>query len=324
LNFKSFLITIVKIFVAILVIIAVFYYGKISWPDLIAQFSSIKPAFYIVSLAIVTLVIVYVTRRWRVIIIVKEKHISYRSLVKMNFIGCFFNLFLPSSFGGDLIRAVYLNKEINSWKLSASSVFLDRFIGILSLFFLAFVSFLIKIIFEGTSNSTALTYLIIGTVCLFVCWVLLINLHSVLRYVFRLRNQKLIKFLEKYELFSESINFSNYPKAIIINSFVISVVGNLLSALSIYFIALALNIQIGILPILVTFPLVTVISMVPISVGGIGLREGAFVFFLAGYSISSSSAIAISILYFSSIVFLGIIGAIIFSFSKYSLGKFKL
>jgi uncharacterized protein (TIRG00374 family) len=323
LNLKSLLITVAKIIAAILGIFAVFHFGKINWSDFITQLSLIRPGFFIVSLIIVTLVMVYVTRRWRCFISEKKRQITFRSLVGINFIGCFFNLFLPSSFGGDLIRAVYLNKEVKSWRLSVSSVFLDRFIGLLSLFFLAFISLLFKIIFEETSNSTAFIYLIVGTICLSIGWIALINLHSILKSIFKFKNQKLIKYLTKYELFSENINLSNYPKSIIIKGFGISVLGNLLSAFSIYFIALALNIQVGIFPILIVFPLVTVISMIPISIGGIGLREGAFVFFLAGYSVTSSSSIAIALLYFSSIVFLGVIGGIIFSFSRYSLEKYR-
>src|SRR5690606_15218003 len=102
-----------------------------------------------------------------------------------------------------------------------------------------------------------------------------------------------------------------------------SVSGNIMTITAVHLIMLAMGLEIGILPMLIVFPLVTLVSMIPISIGGIGLREGAFVFFLSGYSVASIDAVAVSVLYYSTIVFLGIIGGIIFSFSKYSVEEVR-
>lgn len=253
----------------------------------------------------------------------KGETINYWELVKINFIGCYFNLFLPSSFGGDVVRAIYLNKTIDSWKYSTSSVILDRFIGLLSLFFLAFCSLVIKILIGKTDNHIIAKLLIIATVCMFIGWILLLNLHHIIKKMVSVKNKLLQKFIIKYEAFSEGLNIMNYPKHTIRTGFVVSTIGNILTIIALYFVVLSLGLQIGILTLLIVFPLVSVISMIPISLGGIGIRESAFVFLLSDYSVSTINAVAISVLYFSSIVFLGIIGGIIFSLSKYSVEKIK-
>src|SRR5205085_1159720 len=59
--------------------------------------------------------------------------------VRLYFIGMFFNLFLPSSVGGDVVRAWYLNARSGRGMAAAVSVFIDRFSGLLVLLALAVV-----------------------------------------------------------------------------------------------------------------------------------------------------------------------------------------
>jgi uncharacterized membrane protein YbhN (UPF0104 family) len=48
--------------------------------------------------------------------------------------------------------------------------------------------------------------------------------------------------------------------------------------------------------------------MIPISISGIGIREGAFVFFLGTLGISPDKALTLSLLWFLSIVIAGLWG----------------
>lgn len=323
LNKKSLAINIFKIAITLLSLASVFYFGKIDFKVLFGQLAKLDLKYYISSLLIVTLVIIYLTRRWNYLLISVGRSLSYSRLVSINFIGCFFNLFLPSSFGGDMARAAYLKKSNVSWKDSASSVFLDRFLGLLSLLFLAFFSLMVKIFAEKQDNTLAGMYMIIGVVTVLLGWLLLINLHRIIRKLFSVRNEFLQKYLTKYETFSQSLNLLNYSGKVIMAGFLISVSGNIMTITAVHLIMLAMGLKIGILPMLIVFPLVTLVSMIPVSIGGIGLREGAFVFFLSGYSVTSVDAVAVSVLYYSTIVFLGIIGGIIFSFSKYSVEEVR-
>jgi uncharacterized protein (TIRG00374 family) len=324
LNKRRVLTNIVKVTITILSLAAVLFFGKINFQVLLKQLSNIDLKYYIASLMIVNLVVIYLTRRWNCLLLARDHSVPYSHLVGINFIGCFFNLFMPSSFGGDVARVTYLKKASVSWKDSASSVFLDRFLGLLSLLFLAFFSLMIKIFAEKEDNSVAGMYMIIGVTTVFLGWLLIMNLHRIIRKLFSSKSEFMQRFLTKYETFSVSLNILNYPKKIIIKGFILSLIANILTIIAVHLIILSLGLEIGILPILITFPLVTVVSMIPVSIGGIGIREGAFVFFLSGYSVSSEDALALSLLYFSSIVFLGIIGGIIFSFSKYLLEKTSL
>ena len=63
-------------------------------------------------------------------------------------------------------------------------------------------------------------------------------------------------------------------------------------------------------------PVVTVVSMFPLSFGGLGVREGAMVIFFSQYGISAASAISLSLLSYSISLVAGAIGGILYPFYK--------
>lgn len=65
------------------------------------------------------------------------------SLVKLYFIGMFFNLFMPTIIGGDAIRIYLASDNLEKFPQSASSVFMERSTGLFALFSIAIVSSLI-------------------------------------------------------------------------------------------------------------------------------------------------------------------------------------
>ena len=75
-------------------------------------------------------------------------------------------------------------------------------------------------------------------------------------------------------------------------------------------VARALGIEIEPLYFFIFMPLIWVIITVPISISGLGLREGAFVFFFTQVGVSSADAVAISLLYYFYNVIVGGIGGL--------------
>jgi uncharacterized membrane protein YbhN (UPF0104 family) len=63
-------------------------------------------------------------------------------------------------------------------------------------------------------------------------------------------------------------------------------------------------------------PVVTVVSMFPLSFGGLGVREGAMVIFFSQYGISAASAISLSLLSYSISLVAGAIGGMLYPFYK--------
>jgi uncharacterized membrane protein YbhN (UPF0104 family) len=79
-----------------------------------------------------------------------------------------------------------------------------------------------------------------------------------------------------------------------------------------YFAALALNIELSLLSFIFMVPIILLIAMVPISIGGLGVRENTTVYFLQVLGVSATNAIALPILVLFLLILESIIGGFFF------------
>lgn len=74
--------------------------------------------------------------RWQVILRGSGADIVFRRLVELYLVGTFFNAFLPSGFGGDVVRAAEAAHDVPA-TVAVSSVVIDRLAGLMALFLMA-------------------------------------------------------------------------------------------------------------------------------------------------------------------------------------------
>jgi hypothetical protein len=86
---------------------------------------------------------------------------------------------------------------------------------------------------------------------------------------------------------------------------------------SIYFIGLSLGVKIDFVYFLIFLPIIGAITLLPIAMGGLGLREGLFVVYFAKAGVIKQLALAMSLLSFSFIIFYGAIGGLIYVLTVY-------
>ena len=91
---------------------------------------------------------------------------------------------------------------------------------------------------------------------------------------------------------------------------------HLINIVVIYILAVDLGIAISFLASFVLFPIVILFMLVPISIAGWGVREGAMVIFLGLVGISSESALAVSLLYGIILTIVGLAGGILWLIEK--------
>ena len=228
--------------------------------------------------------------RWRLLL---PEEFKGKRLFSFYLIGSFFNTFLPGIVGGDAVKTYYLYKETNKGSLSFASVFMDRYIGFISLMTIALISFAAG--FEYVKGSL-------------IEWLLPTIVFSFLFgsfAIFRLRLGKGIKALsEFYGYFSE---YSS-QKALLIKTLMLSCAIQVMSILSMYIIALGLGQHIYLSYFFIFFPIIITISTLPISISGIGLREGAFVLLFGMAGVKPEMATAMSFAWFLSIASGGLAG----------------
>lgn len=222
-----------------------------------------------------------------------EKVITVKNLFELSMIGGFFNNLLPGNAGGDTVKAYYIYKSTGNAMKTASSIFMDRFIGFVSLIFVGNIAILIgykEIVGTGLEYFMPLigvgiflvTYLIVG-----------------------------LKVGSRFKKISEFYFYFHYYLAkprILGLIILLSLLMKIPVFLSIYFIAIGFKVYISFYHFIVLIPIILTISSIPITISGFGIRELAFVVLLKIAGVDKGMAIAISFAWFFSYSILSIIG----------------
>lgn len=250
--------------------------------------------------------------RLRKILSVQKLYLNFKEALYLTFIGYFFNNFFPTSVGGDLAKAYYATKKTTKKLESFSSVFFDRFFGFFSIGLLAL--FGIVFLNKNVKDKSLL-------------WGSILFLIFVSSFFIIFLNKRLAKFLFSkllsLPLFGEgsslrrlynAINAYKEHKIVIAQLIGISLIAQVIWVLSIYVIIRSLSQDISFLYLFLIIPLVSVASMTP-SINGLGVREGAYVYFLSQF-INKESAFVVSILSLSLILISSFIGGILYLFAE--------
>ncbi len=130
-------------------------------------------------------------------------------------------------------------------------------------------------------------------------------------------------FFEKIEKLYQ--NFTNYSerKDILIENFLISLFYQTVGILVIGILGHSVGINASWTEYLIFVPIVWILIMLPISVSGVGLREGAFVYLFMLIGVEKELALLLSLMEFSQTVIIGSIGGIVQTFYSVELNKKK-
>lgn len=244
--------------------------------------------------------------RWRLImrLLVFNERVSY--YVKSYFKASFFNQVLPSSIGGDAVRIIDLTQKGYDKKDSFYGVFVDRLVGLVGLLVL---NLLATIIFFGTFDRDFSLLIIIITLGGIGGFTLLFHLEK-------------ITFLAKYrglDLFArlaKRLNRLYADRTLLYKHIAISVCVHLLTVLSLYSLALSIDFHLPFQIFLIAIPPVFLLTIVPISLAGWGIREGAMVGIFMLVGADGTKVMAMSILYGILLIIASIPGAYFWVKSK--------
>ncbi|MCP3890562.1 MAG: flippase-like domain-containing protein, partial [Desulfobulbaceae bacterium] len=147
---------------AVSISIVVFIAAGVNWENF---FGTITRADYV--LMMFTFVLLWVERlwsvyKWRFLLSLKGEKISLWTLFCISNIGAFWGLFLPSSLGTDVVRGVYLSRNISNPELAAASVVVDRMMGLFSLLFLCVTSLLV---YSSLFNNSLIYLVLVLVAC---------------------------------------------------------------------------------------------------------------------------------------------------------------
>ena len=266
---------------------------------------------WIFSLAILLnfISILPVTFRVGTVLSIQGIHLSFARRYYLWVMSLFFNLFLPSAVGGDIVRAYYIYKDSGKKMASVTSILIDRFFGLMASVTIGAAAFWVA---RKHLDDPQMGQVLFWFVVLIFIGVLFLMSRQFSKpaksLLFWVTPKRLKEHLER--LFSVLDLYQTRRKAFLI-SFAYSLLAQVLFILMVYFLALSIHIHLPLALYFLYMPLVTVFSMIP-SVGGLGVREAAFVH-LFGHYIPVDQAVALSLIFDVFIYGIGIACGILYA-----------
>lgn len=236
--------------------------------------------------------------------------------------GTFFNLLLPSAIGGDFVRSIDLSAHTGKPRQIVATVLLDRLSGYLGLMVMAVLALFIgagsiqaKIILIPMSIIIALS--VLATCFLFNSFLfsqtrkaLDLIRSSVLKG--RFAWHALAKIVESMNNLYQEAHFFKQHKKILAANLALSLLIQAINSAVLYTIALSLGIKSQIIYFFVFLPIINVITILPVSIGGLGLRDAATIYFFTRAGFLRSSALAMSLTSFLFMLIYAGIGGVIY------------
>ena len=289
---------------------------KTNLSELWASVKSADPLILLLSFSLHAVGYYASAYRWRVLALAQKMDMPVSYLVESYAVAMFFNNILPTTIGGDTVRAY------DSWRKgfpklkSIATVGVERFIGLFALVVFA----IIAVALTGEINSRV-PYLWLWVAITFVLmWVVLQGIFlqqgkaKVLTKIFALPRRSI--FGNVVKKFSDAfVNFRGKNKALSI-SMALSLLLQINVIFHYYLISEAMGLEVPFIKFWVIIPIALFVQMIPVSINGIGIRENLYVFFLGLYGASAASAIAFSWIAYGMILLLGLFGGILYVFRK--------
>jgi len=232
----------------------------------------------------------------------------FKAMLRYYLIGMFFNLFAPGTVGGDVSRVYYLvrDEEMRAQGHSVTtvhatmSVLMDRAIGMVVLVWLGTAGLLLFPDYAVPHTARVATFL------LSVGLLLGALITPLLR---RLLPEDGHHLLVKLRLMFRS--YRTHWRALL-EAALLSLVVHLIQAWMHVLMGRALDLNVPYSFAIIVYPLVGTFAAIPISLNGLGLREGGYIFLLAVIGIGNEKGIAFGLLLFLVVALDSLIGGLVF------------
>lgn len=278
--------------------------GRMDWQVVLNHLFAVDPAWFALAVGVYLCNLLISAMRWRLILQGLQRHAAFSFLWRLNLVGAFFNQVLPGAVSGDAVRAYYTRPHSGGFTVALAVVLAERLLGLAALFALVLLAYLAY--GEALPAQPHLA------------WVLLLLFAGYLGGMLILLSPRLDPWVRrlgavggKIQRMQQAFRQICRPSLGLLWVLLLSLLVQLLSVALFWSVGRALGLHLDVLALWMVWPLVTLLTVIPISLAGWGLREGLLVFYLAGLGLAADQALVLSMLTGLAVLLAGLPGGLV-------------
>lgn len=283
--------------------------SKADFPALLARLDGHSLIWLSLSVAALFGQLLLGALRWHDVSSYAGAPLTQQSAIRFTVIGAFFNQTLPSSIGGDAVRLLLVRQAGAGWRAAAYSVFVDRAVGMIALAVVIAVGlpWSFRLVTDPHGQTTLA---LIDAAALAACFGFLAFGWITWS---KLRNWRPTHHLQACSRIANRV-LLGWPVGARVAT--MSVLVHVLMVAAAWGAAKSISAPVDFLSLLLLVPPVLLITMLPISVAGWGVRETAMMVAFGYAGLPQASGINISLLFGAATFFVGVFGGVVWLFSS--------
>jgi len=289
---KKWLLISAKILISIALIAWVFHAKDMDFEAASRRFLDLSPAMIPLIFGAIAMQYAVCALRWRSVLASLGQGMRFLTALRLFYVGSFFNQVLPASVGGDAVRTWLAYREGMPLREAINGVMLERVATVTGLVLLVGAVLPVFLPRFGAAQGGWMAPAVIGLLVVLAAGTAIVARLD--RVPERFRRWRVVRGLAYLAADTRRLFFSPGPA---FRALAWSAAGHANLALCVYFISRGLGIEIGVIDCFALFLPVLLISTMPISIAGWGVREGGLVYAFGLIGVPAEASLVVSLLF---------------------------
>lgn len=287
-------------------------YRRVDVDALRAQLQDARQGWLLLFFALLAANTLISSLKWKLLLAADGIRQPLGRLFASHLTGSFFNLFLPSTIGGDAYRIADIGRHTSRTAHTAASILVDRLTGFLAL---AIYGLIFPFVARAAIPHWDARFLFLPALALgglVAAGSALIEQRLLRRIAGRLPARLRGPVVRVLDQVLDSIRAYTQQPGVWVQSIGIAFVFQFFAIAAVYSLSRAIGLGLPLLPFCGFVPFITLMEMIPLSIFGIGFRDTGYVWFMQAVGRTPADAAALSILYVAATLLYVALGGVLF------------
>jgi glycosyltransferase 2 family protein len=303
--------------VAFTLALVFFLCSSLSWSSFLAGLAQARPDMLLIAAVVGGAGVILSAYQWRSLL--RSEHISFdlADLVNVYMVGITFNHFLPTGMGGDAVKALYVRHKVSNGAGAVSTVLMCRITGFLAMLLIALP--ILVFWHDSFALDIVLWFIllcILGVVVLCMAIIIALLIPRVDESIWRWH-----RILHPVVHIARALRTSIAKPRAMGTAVAYGCAFWLVAILNCYSYATALGLRVPLYFFCIFVPLASLVSTIPFSINGFGLREHALVYAFSTIHVSATTSLLIALFLDVQAFFLALLGAWLYFSMDFRLGS---